>query len=167
MPKLVRRGIEVEEQFTWLDALETGTQLPAGTVWVPLAGWLNHHATCLAHSSPVGVYLQPEDDPALLVPTLQQVGAIAVRFPAFHDGRGYSTARLLRERYGYTGELRAVGDIGQDQAYYLAQVGFDSFAPHDETRVAGVLRGLQDFSDGYQSTWARPLPYFLRRHEKR
>ncbi len=167
MPKLVRRGIEVEEQFTWVNEINPAEGLPTGAIWVPLVSWLNHHAACLAHSAPVGVYLQPEEDPALLLPTLQQVSAIAVCFPAFHDGRGYSTARLLRERYGYTGELRAVGDIGQDQAYYLAQVGFDSFAPHDETRVAGVLRGLQDFSDGYQSTWARPLPYFLRRHEKR
>jgi len=78
------------------------------------------------------------------------------------DGRGYSTARLLRERLGYQGELRAIGDIQRDQVHYLWQVGFDAFAPARDAE--GVLAGLGDFSDGYQATYAR-TPWFARRSQ--
>ena len=75
-------------------------------------------------ASDVGVWLAPADDPGgARARTLASLPVIAVDFPAFTDGRGYSTARLLRERYGYTGELRAIGDVQRDQLHYLRQVG--------------------------------------------
>ncbi|MEP6678688.1 MAG: DUF934 domain-containing protein, partial [Betaproteobacteria bacterium] len=76
--------------------------------------------------------------------------------------RGYSTARLLRQRYGYTGELRAIGDIQRDQLAYLAQCGFDAFALRDGEDAQGALAAFHDFADGYQLTEAR-TPWFRRR----
>ena len=88
---------------------------------------------------------------------------IAVDFPVFSDGRGYSAARLLRERYGFQGELRAIGDVLRDQLYYLAHCGFNAFAVRADRDIEDAFRGLSDFSDNYQATWARPAPLFRRR----
>ena len=83
-------------------------------------------------------------------------------FPSATDGRGYSSARLLRERYGFAGELRAIGDIQRDQLFYLREVGFDAFAVRDDKDVVDALFGLHDFTDGYQNSAVR-TPWFRRR----
>ena len=91
---------------------------------------------------------------------------IAVHFPKAADGRGYTTARLLRERYGFTGELRAFGDIGRDQLFYLNRVGFDSFAIGEEPgvgNVADALSAFDDFPEAYQAASDQPEPLFRRR----
>ena len=83
---------------------------------------------------------------------------IAVDFPRFADGRGYSIARLLRDRHEYKGELRAVGDIARDQLYFLHQVGFDAFVLREGKDAQDALASLRDFTDGYQAT-ARNSPW--------
>lgn len=109
------------------------------------------------------VVLKPADDPATLVPRFGELRAIAIEFPSFTDGRGYSHARLLRERLGWKGELRAVGDVGRDQLFYLSRCGFDAFVLKDASRLEEALASLEDFSDGYQSSVERPRPLFRRR----
>src|SRR5262249_59222150 len=111
----------------------------------------------------VGVWPGPADDPLALEADIERLALIAVDFPKFNDGRGYSTARLLRDRLGYRGELRAIGDVQRDQLYYLSQVGFDAFAIAHDRDVEGALASLRDFSDGYQITQAR-TPWFRRRN---
>ena len=88
---------------------------------------------------------------------------IAIEFRTFNDGRGYSTARLLRERYGWRGELRAVGDVLRDQIFYLARCGFDAFELQDGQDVDAVLAAFNDFSERYQASVDQPLPLFRRR----
>jgi uncharacterized protein (DUF934 family) len=107
------------------------------------------------------VWLAPADDPGLLAADTATLPVIAVLFPKFADGRGYSIARLLRERFSFKGELRAIGDIGRDQLYYLHQVGFDAFTLRDGKDAEDALRSLRDFSDGYQRT-NRRTPWFRR-----
>jgi uncharacterized protein (DUF934 family) len=107
--------------------------------------------------------LRPGDDPAALVPRFGSLSVIAVEFPQFTDGRGYSMARLLRERHGWRGELRAVGDVQRDQLYYLWRCGFDAFVLKDASKLEEALASLGDFSEGYQATVERPLPLFRRR----
>jgi uncharacterized protein (DUF934 family) len=85
-----------------------------------------------------------------------------VNFPTFGDGRGYSTARLLRERYGWKGELRAIGDVFRDQLFYLASCGFDAFALRESEDPREALAGFGAFSESYQATVGR-LPLFRRR----
>jgi uncharacterized protein (DUF934 family) len=111
----------------------------------------------------VGVWLGPADDPALLAPYVDVLPVIAVDFPQFTDGRGYSTARLLRQKYGYQGELRAIGDILRDQLFYLQQCGFNAFAVRPGNDALNALESLDDYSDNYQATVARPVPLFRRR----
>jgi uncharacterized protein (DUF934 family) len=86
-----------------------------------------------------------------------------VNFPKFTDGRGYSTGRLLRERYGYRGELRAIGDIFRDQLLYLSRCGFDAFVLRPGEDPQAALAAFGDFSEAYQAAVDRPLPLFRRR----
>jgi uncharacterized protein (DUF934 family) len=88
---------------------------------------------------------------------------VAVHFPKFNDGRGYSSARLLRERLGFAGELRAVGDVLRDQLFLLARCGFDSFALRADQDPASALSAFKDFSVRYQAATDEVLPLFRRR----
>ena len=159
MPQLIKdRAVAADR---WTLVREPAAALPAGPAIVPLADWKSRRDVLLARGD-VGVWLAPADDPADIADDVSKLAVIGVDFPQFSDGRGYSTARLLRQRYGYTGELRAIGDIQRDQLAYLVQCGFDAFAIRDGKDARDALAGLDDFSDGYQLTEAR-LPWFRRR----
>lgn len=88
---------------------------------------------------------------------------IAVNFPAFTDGRGFSSARLLRERYGYKGEIRAIGDVLRDQLFFMRRCGFDAYAIRADRSPEDALVSLDDFSEVYQTSVEQPLPLFRRR----
>jgi uncharacterized protein (DUF934 family) len=137
-------------------------ELGDGDVIVPLSVWQTHRVGLLARTGRTGVWLQPSDEPGdlLAAPPLPEL--IAVRFPAFTDGRGLSTARLLRERYGFRGELRAIGDILRDQLFELARCGFDAFALRADQDIAAALAAFDDFSEAYQAASDR-TPLFARR----
>ena len=115
--------------------------------------------------SPEGpvIRLEPGDDPAKVAGELGRVARIEVNFPKFGDGRGYSIARLLRERYGYKGELRAVGVVARDHLQLMAQCGFDSFLLREGEDVQDALAAFDDFSETYQTSAAQPVPLFRRR----
>jgi len=114
-------------------------------------------------SPPDLVVLEPTDDPRSLAGRLPGLKVIAVNFPKYGDGRGYSIARLLRERYGYKGELRAVGVVARDHLQLMAQCGFDSFQLREGEDVQAALAAFGDISESYQATAAQPVPLFRRR----
>jgi uncharacterized protein (DUF934 family) len=109
------------------------------------------------------IRLEPQDDPAAVVARLANASRVEVNFPKFGDGRGFSIARLLRERYGYKGELRAVGQVARDHLYYMEQCGFDAFLLREGEDVAEALAAFDDFSEAYQASVAQPVPLFRRR----
>ena len=117
-----------------------GEALPNGAVFVSKARWLAERAA-LDGRNALGLVLEPSDRLDDLADDLGRFAAIAVRFPRFADGRGYSLARLLRERYGYKGELRAIGDILLDQVAHFFRVGFDTLAIDHEPTRARLLAG--------------------------
>ena len=129
-------------------------------VVVPLACWKSAAASLARRPGRTGVWLAPADHPAELA-AVGFPALVAVHFPAFTDGRGYSTARLLRERYGFRGELRAVGDVLRDQLYELARVGFDAFALRADQDAQAALSAFADYSEDYQAAAARG-PLFAR-----
>jgi uncharacterized protein (DUF934 family) len=164
MPRLIKRGAIVDDQYMLVRGASSLADVPEGVpVIVPLSLWVAERAA-LAARAETGVWLAPADDPAALEADVGTLTLIAIDFPSFTDGRGYSSARILRERFGYRGELRAVGDIQRDQLYYLFQVGFDAFALNENVDALSAARGLRDFTDGYQLTQAR-TPWFRRRAE--
>ncbi len=149
---------------TWqIHRPEAGTSpaVPAGHVLVPLAIWLGQ-ADVIASRSDVGVWIAPHEDPATLRDSLDRLPVVAVDFPKFTDGRGYSIGHLLRTRYGYRGELRAIGDVLPDQLDYLRRVGFDAYAVRADKDIRDALRLLTTFSEPYQNSWEPPLPAFRR-----
>lgn len=161
MPQpLIKDRALVRDRFVLVR--EPGADLPASTpLIVPLATWRERRDE-LSVRGDLGVWLAPSEDPALLADDVARLPVIAVDFPQFTDGRGYSIGRLLRERYGFAGELRAIGDVQHDQLYYLSQCGFNAFAVRPDRSVEKALAGLRVFSDGYQLTNAR-TPWFHRR----
>jgi uncharacterized protein (DUF934 family) len=158
MPQLIKSGVVTEDHWTLLR--EPAAALPSSPVILSLATWLASRAE-LASRADVGVWLAPTEAPELLAADVAALPVIAVDFPRFADGRGYSIARLLRDRHGYGGELRAIGDIARDQLALLYQVGFDAFVLRDGKDAHDALASLRDFTDGYQMT-ARRTPWFRR-----
>lgn len=159
MPTLIDRNGERGD--AWTRVTET-TPVEATHLLVPLAAWQADRAGWIATGARLGVLLGPADDPADLAADLGALSLIAIEFPAFTDGRGYSIARLLRERHGWRGELRAVGDVLIDQLHYLARCGFDSFALADGQSVDAALTAFQPFGESYQAGVDR-APLFARR----
>ena len=106
--------------------------------------------------------LEPQDDPAAVAGRLAGAVRVEVNFPKFGDGRGFSIARLLRERYGYRGELRAVGEVGRDHLYAMAACGFDAFLLREGEDAHEALAAFADFSESYQARVGR-APLFRRR----
>ena len=114
-------------------------------------------------SNATAVRIEPGEEVRELLPHLDRLSLVEVNFPAFGDGRGYSAARILRES-GYTGELRAVGDVLVDQIVAMRRCGFDSFHPDKPLDDAAVDRALNRYADVYQRTIDGRAPVWAKRH---
>ena len=132
----------------------------SGDIIVPLAVWLDCRHALLSRPARLGVWLDGDDEPTLIADDLGNFGVIAVNFAQFADGRGYSLGRLMRERYGWRGELRAVGDVLRDQLFYLSRSGFDAFQLRPDADPHAALPSLRDFTAAYQAAADGRLPRF-------
>jgi uncharacterized protein (DUF934 family) len=165
MPQLIKNGALVDDAWALRRELSSLAELGDGTrEIVPLPFWLAHRDVLIARGD-IGVWLAPDADPEALADDVGALPVIAVDFPAFTDGRGYSIGRLLRDRHGFKGELRAIGDILRDQLFALAECGFDAFAIRGDRDAAAALAGLGDFAGIYAATSRTPQPWFRRRKE--
>ncbi len=128
-----------------------GEPLPAaGPVTVSLGRWLAEREALAARSDPLGVRLGPEDPVDALAGDLGRLALVAIEFPSFAEGRGYSQARLLRERHGFRGELRARGDVGRDRLAFLERCGFDAFELRPGEDPAAALAALEEIPVVFQ-----------------
>ena len=135
--------------------------IPEGRVIVPLAVWQARRDALKARGN-VAVWLASDERPEALKDDMASLPLIAVDFPKFGDGRGYSIAYNLRARLGFTGELRAIGDVLRDQLFYMQRVGFNAFATRPDRSIEDALKGLTDFSEAYQASWDKKAPLFRR-----
>ncbi len=158
---LVRNGAEVANEWTHLD--DAAELKPEGSVTLSLARFLAEADSLAGRNAPLGVRLVPGDDAALLEPFLEQIQLVEVSFPKYTDGRGYSQAQLLRRRYGFTGEIRAVGHVLRDQIFYMNRSGFDAYETA-RADLSGVLEALTEFRDAYQPAADQRAPVFRHRH---
>ncbi|WEK01743.1 MAG: DUF934 domain-containing protein [Candidatus Sphingomonas phytovorans] len=117
----------------------------------------------LGQTNATAVRIESGDDARALIPHLGQIGLIEVSFPTFRDGRGYSSARILREA-GYEGELRAAGDVLVDQIPLMKRCGFDSFAPQAEIDATTLHASLTRYEHVYQAAADGAVPVWKRRH---
>mgnify|MGYP000500496055 FL=1 len=111
----------------------------------------------------LGIQLNAGDTADLLAADSQGFALISVEFPKFADGRGYSAARLLRERYGFTGQLRAIGDVLFDQLFFMMRCGFNAMAMREDQDLDLAVKGFETFSSSYQGDVNDTRPLFRRR----
>ena len=171
MAKLIRNRRVVADNWLLLELGAGGgtngnsPSVPAeGDIIVPLKVWLARHDALAVRLGQTGVWLDSNEGAETIAADLRRLPLIALRFPAFTDGRGYSTARLLRERYGYQGELRAVGEVLGDQLFYMLRCGFDAFELAAGKNVELALKCFDDFSVTYQAATDDPRPLYRRAH---
>ncbi|HWV63449.1 MAG TPA: DUF934 domain-containing protein [Oxalicibacterium sp.] len=138
-----------------------GASVPAGKIIVPLAVW-QAQRDALQGRAEIGVWIASDERPEELKGEVEKFAVIAVDFPKFSDGRGYSIAYNLRTRLGYEGELRAIGDVLRDQMFYMQRVGFNAFATRPDRNIHDALKALTDFSEAYQISVDRKSPLFRR-----
>ncbi len=157
--KLIKNGEVIDDSWQLLRAIpETG--LPAGKVIVPATYWIEQRDVLRARGE-VAVWLAGDQSPALIADDLESLPLVAIDFPIFTDGRGFSSGRTLREHFGYKGEVRAIGEFIRDQLYYLSRCGFNAFALTTSDPVA-ALASLNDFNSGYQASVDQPHPKLRR-----
>jgi uncharacterized protein (DUF934 family) len=168
--QIIKHRAIVADDWRIVRAGEDGTlpdvaALPAGRIVVPLSYWQASRdaLTAARAKDALGVWLAPDSEPGELASDLDKIALVAVDFPVFRDGRGYSIGRLLRERYGWTGELRAIGDVLRDQLLYLSRCGFDAFAVREDKDLHDALNAFNEFSVRYQGAVDEPRPLFRRR----
>ncbi len=163
--EIIKNRAVVADDWTVLRLSEgesaDNVSIPAGKVIVPLAVWQARLAE-LQGRAPLGVWLNSDAQADAIKDDLKQFDVIGINFPIFTDGRGYSIAFNLRTRCGYSGELRAIGDVLRDQLFYMQRVGFDAFAVRADKNIHDALKGLTDFSEKYQSSWDEKTPLFRR-----
>jgi uncharacterized protein (DUF934 family) len=162
---IIKNKAVVNDEWDVLRLAENDTPesvvVPSDRVIVPLKVWHAQRDT-LQHRADVGVWLASDERAENLQNDVQKFAVIAVDFPKFADGRGYSIAYHLRVRLGYRGELRAIGDVLRDQMFYMQRVGFDAFAPRADKDIHEALKGLSDFSVTYQASSDQAEPLFRR-----
>ena len=163
--RLTEHGPELVSADSWTLALSEDSASDGPRI-LSLEAWLQRQPEAVLsglESSADGVCLQPDDEAEQLQPYLAVLPLIAVLFPSFRDGRGYSQAYLLRTRIGWTGELRAVGDVLRDQLSHMRQCGFDAFAVREDKSAEDALKGLNGMSVLYGRSAIEPRPLFRRR----
>ncbi|MDB4961978.1 MAG: Oxidoreductase in sulfite reduction [Myxococcales bacterium] len=158
--QIIRDRKIVEDDFIHV---ADGAELPeSGKPIVTLARFLKERATLLPRYPAVGVRIASDKLPSD-VPDLAKLALIAVEFPKFTDGRGYSTGRMLRDRHGFTGELRAVGWVLRDQLFYLERCGFNAFEMKPGKPLESGLEAFKEFTVTYQAAVDDPRPFYRRR----
>jgi uncharacterized protein (DUF934 family) len=145
---LIKNGAFVEDRFVFIPE---GQAFPDdGGVMVSLARFQSERDSIIAHHRPVCVRLAAAENPEVLKDDLANIDAIALEFPIFRDGRAFSWARMLRERFAYQGEIRAVGHFLYDQLAFLMRVGFDAFEVRQDFRIAEFSRAMDEMTYVYQ-----------------
>lgn len=164
MQRIIKNGQIVDETWhllpkdTTMDGLSNCDDLI-----VPLALWVEHAHALKARDGGLGVWLDAGEEIEEIAEHLNNFQVIALNFPSFTDGRHCSTAYLLRTRYDYKGEVRAIGDVLRDQLFALKRCGFDAFALREDKDPEDALKAFDDFSEVYQASSDQPQPLFRRR----
>jgi uncharacterized protein (DUF934 family) len=160
---LVKAGKIVEDQYV---RVEDDAPLPDGVpVLLTAARFLADARELAERDAPVGVIWPNDRRIAELAPFVDRLALIALIFPKFKDGRAYSQARLLRERYGFRGELRAAGEVLRDQFQFLLRSGFDAFEVKKPADAAAFAQAAARFSVFYQPSADGRLPALRRRQD--
>jgi uncharacterized protein (DUF934 family) len=165
--RIIKDRAIADDAWTHIDDDVAVTALLEGDIIVRLARWRRERDALLRRGPRLGVRLASADRAEDIADDLAHFEVVAIEFPKLTDGRGFSTARLLRERFGYQGEIRAVGEVLRDQLYYMYRCGFDAFEirpPHD---LEDALAAFAEVSVTYQPAIDDPEPLWRRVQPRR
>lgn len=163
---LIKDNELVDDPYVDATAVET---IPSdGPVIVTFDQWQANREALAARNQPLGIRLHSDQSSELIAKDIGHFTLVALEFPKFRDGRAYSYARLLRERYGFEGELRAVGDVLLEQLLFMLRTGFNAFQLDSADPLKDYHTAVADFSVWYQPTGdGRPTALELRHHRHR
>jgi uncharacterized protein (DUF934 family) len=164
MPTLIKlqggRMVLANDAFTHVD---DDQDLPPGDVIISLNRFQADGERLLGEGRSVGVRLEAGEEAEALAYDLPRLALVALAFPKFRDGRHYSNARILRERFGFKGEIRAVGDVLREQAGFMVRCGVDAFEPADGSGPEQWERVTHRFRHVYQRAADGRIPAFIER----
>ena len=160
--RALEQAMEADKRIILLAQKSAETDDPASVRYthVPMAVFLAHREAILANPHPLGLLISPADKVEDVALDLGRFASIAISFPAFTDGRGYSSTRMLVERYGYAGELRAVGDVLVDEVLLMQRSGFSQAVLRADQSVAHAEQALRQFDGFYQGDAVDTAPRF-------
>jgi uncharacterized protein (DUF934 family) len=166
MQKLIKDKAIAKDPWTLLK-IATGpeilTAVPGKNLIVPLQFWRDYGADLEQYGGNIALWLDSDETVSEIGDVLSTFPLIALNFPVYADGRSYTNARELRERFAYEGEVRAIGDVLRDQLYYMSRCGFNAFSLRHDQDPDACIKAFDDFKTGYQSTVMEPTPLFRRR----
>jgi uncharacterized protein (DUF934 family) len=161
---LLKNGTVETDLYT---DVSTADAIPeTGAIIISLTQWQEQHNLLAERSEALGIVLRSDEKPAAISNDLAHFDVIALEFPAFSDGRAYSYARLLRDRYGYAGELRAVGDVLLEQLHFMHRVGFNAFDIQSKDAAKAWEIAAADISVWYQPSSDNRTPVIKLRHNE-
>jgi uncharacterized protein (DUF934 family) len=160
---LIKNGTFADDAFTLVADAEA---LPDGAVIVSLSRFLTEREILLERSTPLGVRVGAHEIPDALGPDVHRLAVVALTFPKFRDGRGYSSARVLRERLGYRGEVRATGEVLRDQWLFMHRCGVDAFEVREGTQLSAFHAAMAEQTVYYQRASDDVRSIFELRHLK-
>jgi len=158
--RVIKDNQIIEDSWTRIDTVAPEQSIADGDVILPFKYWQQNRDNLANHRGKLAVCLNGEDKVEDVVNELSRFELIALDFPAFKDGRCYSHARLLRDRYGFKGDLRAVGDVLRDQLFYMKRCGFNSFFIRKDKDIEDALKAFNDFTVKYQTAADGALPVY-------
>lgn len=160
MPSIIKDRAITESEFTVNDV--ENSSVDGSNAILPLTFYLEHRDQLIGRND-IGVWLEAGDEIEDVAEFVNELPIVALNFPAFADGRAYSSANILKRTMQYQGEIRAIGDVRRDQLSQMMHCGFNAFELADGQDANKCLEALDSFSDNYQSTVATPEPLFRRR----
>ena len=158
MPLLINRAVATEDNWLLVDADTVEAHLNED-ILVPFELFAEQYETLSAAEGGLGVQINGDQDFELVLQNLDKLSLVAIEFPAFTDGRGFSFARILR-RSGFTGQVRAFGDVSQDRLEYMERCGFDAFDIAEERFSESMVKAFGEVSVHYQGSADDERPIF-------
>ncbi len=164
--QVIKDGSVIDDDWLLIRDIEDSSPIPGGDVILPLAFWHANRNQLLKTKKKHAIWIDGSIETESFLGDIEFFSIIALDFPTFKDGRSYSHARLLRERYNYKGELRAVGDVLQDQLFFMERCGINSFQIRDDKDIEQALNGFKSFSNRYQAAADNTIPISKKRKFK-
>ncbi len=158
--RVIKDKAVVDDNWCVIRELDSSASVPEGNVILPFAYWQANRDELLQSNSTIAVWIDGAIETEALLDDLEHFSMIALDFPVFKDGRSYSHARLLRDRYGYKGELRAIGDVLRDQLFFMQRCGIDSYEVREDKDIEDALKGLEEFTVRYQAAADDAVPIY-------